>query len=213
MAMRLPSFRPVRITFARQRAAIESLLSSSAERITLPSFGTASASMPFSKAMASRLFIYSICAVPMLVMIAQSGLANAASGAISPGWFMPISQTAALSFELAARMERGTPIWLFRLPWVLTTLNLLLSTAAANSLVLVLPLLPVMPRTLRSSFARHAAARLVRAVRLFSARRTGTDPVSFCASSGESRSTAAAPFSIACEAKMLPSKFSPRSPM
>ena len=47
----------------------------------------------FRCAIASRVPMNSRWAMPMLVMIATSGCARRASGAISPGWFMPISQT------------------------------------------------------------------------------------------------------------------------
>ena len=114
----------------------------------------ASTSMPFSWAMASRLPMNSMCAVPMFVMMATSGFAIAARGWISPGWFMPISSTAISSAALARSSMRGTPMWLLKLPSVFSTRNRRLKTAAVKSFVLVLPLLPVIATTRKGSRLR-----------------------------------------------------------
>ena len=49
-------------------------------------------------------------------------------------------------------------MWLLRLPWVAETWNCWDSTAAVKSLVLVLPLDPVMATTGRSNCRRHQQA-------------------------------------------------------
>ncbi len=96
---------PTNTASAFVRAAIDLENSSSALRITYPPGFSASASIPFSCAIASRVPMNSMCAMPMLVMIATSGAAISASGAISPGWFMPISNTPDL--VAAARAQHG----------------------------------------------------------------------------------------------------------
>ena len=82
----------------------------------IPSAGSARASMPFSSAIASRVLRNSMCAVPMLVMMPYFGRAISHSGAISPGWFIPISHTAAVCSGVVASTVSGTPMWLFRFP-------------------------------------------------------------------------------------------------
>ena len=171
----------------------------------------ASASTLFSRAMASRVFRYSIWATPMFVMMAASGFARAASGAISPGWFIPISQTAAVSAVVAERIESGTPMWLLKFPSVLTTRKRVASTAAANSFVLVFPLLPVMQSTFNFKRDRQAAASRVRASSPEAASRTGKSSGSAEAAEASSTSTAAAPRAAASAGNRLPSKLSPRS--
>ena len=59
-----------------------------------PSAGTARRSSAFSSAMRSSVPKLPMCTGPTFVRIAASGRISAASGAISPGWFVPDSSTA-----------------------------------------------------------------------------------------------------------------------
>ncbi len=63
----------------------------------------------FSSAIASMLPRWPICAGAIAVMTATSGRARRDSGAISPGWFMPISTTATPAFQGSRASVSGTP--------------------------------------------------------------------------------------------------------
>ena len=67
---------------------------------------------------------------------------------------MPISTTATWCSLRIRSSVRGTPISLLKFPSVFSTRYFSASTAAMNSLVLVLPTLPVMPTTFTGSFFR-----------------------------------------------------------
>jgi hypothetical protein len=125
---------PAKKTFARVRIAMPSLNGSSALRIMTASLPSASASMPFSSAIASREPMNSMCAIPMFVMMPASGAAIAASTAISPGWFIPSSHTAISCCEFASRIVRGRPTWLLKLPSVFVTWKRRLNAARRNPL-------------------------------------------------------------------------------
>lgn len=123
-----------------------------------PSSGRQRATVHFSRAMFSREPMYSMWEVPMLVMMPIFGRVMSHSGASSPGWFMPISHTAASSAGEAWRMLRGTPMWLFRLPFVAMVRRPWERTEAARSFVDVFPLEPVSPTAVRVRPARHQEA-------------------------------------------------------
>ncbi len=75
-------------------------------------------SSPSAAATPSRLPRPSRCSGWMVVMSAASGSATAVSRAISPGWFIPSSTTAATCSGRRRRSVSGTPTSLFRLPSV-----------------------------------------------------------------------------------------------
>ncbi len=145
---------PAVSTRARQRPAIPGVVWSSAFNTTKPPSATASASEPFSAAIASRDPMVSRWATPTLVITAMSGRATAASAAISPGLLMPISQTPNSCRSSAESTVSGRPMWLFKFPRVAVTANSTPSTAVNRSFVEVLPELPVMPITVRPSSSR-----------------------------------------------------------
>ena len=144
----------------------------------------------------------------MLVMIPYFGRAISHKGAISPAWFIPISQTAAVCSCVVARTVSGTPMWLFRFPRVAETRYFWESTAAVRSFVLVLPFDPVIPTTGMTSCLRHQQARRCSASKVSGTTTTavlgGALPSQYCTIATE------APPSSALEAKRSPLKFSPR---
>ena len=82
--------------------------------------------------------------------MATVGMAMALRRAISPGWFMPSSITAACCAASMRNSVSGTPISLFRLPRVARRPSSPWAAArieAIISLTVVLPLLPVTPMT------------------------------------------------------------------
>ena len=83
-------------------------------------------------------------AVPTFVSTPIVGRAISARAAISWRWFMPISTTANRSSSDRRRSVSGTPKLLLRLPRVARSLRRS-RMPAHSSLVVVLPLLPVMP--------------------------------------------------------------------
>ena len=91
---------------------------------------------------------------PMQVMTPTSGLAQRDSRLISPAWFMPISMTAYCVPASIWNRVRGRPSSLFWLPSVLMVAPRALRAVAQNSLVVVLPTLPVTPTTLGANWAR-----------------------------------------------------------
>ena len=110
---------------ARQNAIAAAPSGTAARRIASCAVPAGSTAVPpgsspakidaFSAAIASSDPISPRCARSTQVMIATCGRTSAASGAISPGWFMPISNTAkSASRGIRARVS-GTPIWLLKL--------------------------------------------------------------------------------------------------
>ena len=171
-----------------------------------PFSGRHSATVHFSRAMLSREPMYSIWEVPMLVMMPMCGRAIPHSGASSPGWFMPISQTAISSSGSAFRMLRGTPMWLFRLPSVATVRNFRERTAVVRSFVEVFPLDPVRPTTVSFRLERHQEASFCRAASVSSTRMTAQEG----SMPGSTRlTTTAAAVREASGANRFPSNFSP----
>ena len=63
----------------------------------------------FSRAMPRTSRNAAMCTASMVVIIATSGRANSASGAISPGAFMPISSTAKSRSAGIRASVSGTP--------------------------------------------------------------------------------------------------------
>ena len=84
-----------------------------------------------------------MCAAPAFVITATRGCAIAASRAISPRWFMPSSTTTLRCSAPRRRSVSGSPNSLFKLPSFLRQGPETAKIAAHISLVVVLPLLPV----------------------------------------------------------------------
>ena len=92
----------------------------------------------------------------------------AASASISPGALVPISMTAIAS-SVRVSTVIGTPMRLFRFPWVAATFTpLARSAAAVSSLVVVFPAEPVIPTTRPPHSSRWACARQPSASRVSS---------------------------------------------
>ena len=79
----------------------------------------------------------------MFVITAMSGGAIRVRAAISPGAFMPISRTAARWAFSSLSRDRASPRWLLKFFSDFRTGNAAERNAAANSLAVVLPTLPV----------------------------------------------------------------------
>ncbi|MCY1365729.1 hypothetical protein D9M68_623170 [compost metagenome] len=113
------------------------------------------------------------------------GAAMAASCAISPGWFMPSSNTAARCSGRKRSNVSGTPISLLRLPAVArrrASPRQSASMAEIISLVVVLPLLPVTATTGRENCARQAAPIRISAMRVSPSTSCGKrEPATACA--------------------------------
>ena len=95
----------------------------------------------------------------MLVMTPILGRARATRRAMSPVRCKPISTTSAVWSRSRLKIVIGTPVSVLRFPMVRRTLNRCDRTAAAISLVDVLPLLPVMATTRGLTLASTEAAR------------------------------------------------------
>ena len=132
----------------------------------------------------------------------------APSSSISLGWLMPASMTQNASSPVAANMDRGRPIWLFRFMCVLAVGPRRLRTCASSSLTVVLPAVPVSPITRVSPRrSRQQCASFPSALTVSSTRMSGTGGT---ASNGfRDTSSAAAPASAALTAKSCPSNVSP----
>ena len=121
---------------------------------------------------------------------------------------MPISQTAAVCAGVVANTLSGTPMWLFKLPWVAATRKCWDSTAAEKSLVLVLPLEPVMATTGSVSCCRHQQASRCSASKVSGTTMTavpsGAGPLQACTTATR------APPARAAAAKPSPSNVGPR---
>ena len=77
-----------------------------------PSLFNPSTTVAFSRAIPSILSNAAKCAGATEVIKATSGLANKERGAISPGWFIPISITAKSKSSRMRAKVSGTPQWL-----------------------------------------------------------------------------------------------------
>ena len=149
------------------------------------------------------------CAGPILVMTPIVGSAISHRYFNPPCSLMPISITAASQvFESRSRVS-GTPSQLFRLPSVASTRYRVLSTAAAISLVVVFPLLPVMPTTGIRKRRRYVLPRAPSAVPGVSTTIIVPDRLRRFRSSAQCLETTAAdaPFSRASSTKRCPSRF------
>ena len=146
-------------------------------------------------------------AFPILVIRPSVGAAMRHNSSMSSGLLAPISIMAIWCCALSLSSVKGTPIWLFRLPSVQSTLYCVCKAQLTSSLVLVLPLLPVMPSTGMSKRRRWAWASSWR-----KASPLGTKKI-FASLASAALSTIAylAPEAIACSAYWLPSKLSPLS--
>ena len=97
----------------------------------------------FSCRMASLEPKNSIWLVPIFVMTAMSGCTMSHISGISPGWPVPISNTAAWKLLSSRHTVRGSPIVLLKFPMVFRVWYLREKTSNNISLVVVFPLLPV----------------------------------------------------------------------
>ena len=168
---------------------------------------------PFSCATASTLAMNSWCSRWALLTSAMVGWAMAASSAISPGWFMPSSSTAARCCSAVSWRRRstcsGTPMWLLKLPAVASAAspNQACRMAATIWVTVVLPLLPATAISGRCRRLRQALASCCSATSASGTSRPGK-PASRRPCSA---SAAAAPAALACGKKLWASKLSPRS--
>ena len=187
--------------------------SSSAGNTATPVGPSASITAPFSRATASMLCMNSWCSRCALLTSATLGAAIAASAAISPGWFMPSSSTAARCQQTSSWRSRssvsGTPMSLLKLPAVASAASpsQACRMAATICVTVVLPLLPVTAISGSSICCRHAAASSPSARRLSVTCRPGRPD----ACRPRSASAAKAPIARACGKKSCASKRSPRS--
>ena len=154
--------------------------------------------------------------VPTLVMTATLGRAARLMRVSSPAWFMPISTTRSWASSGAAKMVRGTPMRLLKLPAVACTRRPAPRPAASISLVVVLPTEPVTPTTVHCGLRRrHSPARRSMNSSPSSAwARITAAPLALATESSSCvgsavRTTAAAPARTAAGAKSLPSTRSP----
>ena len=90
---------------------------------------------------------FSICELPIFVIIAISGIAALVMRPISPAWLMPISRTQTCVVWGIERIESGIPISLLKLPSDLCVWYFEPQTALTNSFVVVFPTLPVTAMT------------------------------------------------------------------
>ena len=126
--------------FASPGVAGSSALSTAVPPAAIPSSISAfAAATPASPPTPSR------CTGPTFVMTATSGAAMAASRRISPAWLIPISTTATSCPACRPSSVSGRPTRLFRFPSLRRTRQRAPAIAYVISLVVVLPLLPVMP--------------------------------------------------------------------
>ncbi len=134
------------------------------------------------------------CAAATVVTTATCGRASAASGAISPGWFMPISQTQNRASSGSRARVSGTPQWLLceaAAAWVGPIAD---SAARSISLVVVLPTLPVTATTRPRNRARPARPSACSAAKVSATCSRRGSPRSAAGSrSGSCTSAAAAP--------------------
>ena len=105
------------------------------------------------------------CSRWALLTSATVGAAQSANCDISPGWFMPNSNTAMRWWARKRNRVSGTPIWLLKLPWVANALAdcHTCTIEASICVTVVLPLLPVTAINGTANCARHALAKVCRA--------------------------------------------------
>ena len=112
----------------------------------------------FARAMFSRLPRMPMWEVPMVVTQASEGEHAPARREISPGWFMPSSQTTTSESSGAASSVSGMPMRLLRLPAVAWVRRQAPKPARSMSFVVVLPTEPVTPTTSHSGWRRRCSA-------------------------------------------------------
>ncbi len=124
-----------------------SSLGSSALRIAMPSGLIFPSSSPLAFMTASIEPNPSRCAGPIFVIRPTSGRQISASRSISPGLFIPSSTTAHWWSLLRLSSVKGSPMSLFKLPWVDNVQNRRETTSDVILRVLVFPFEPVMAIT------------------------------------------------------------------
>ena len=159
----------------------------------MPSAGSASSSSPLARSTASSDPIRDRWTGWTAVTTPIDGRAIAASSAISPPTYIPISRTAASCSGPSRSSVSGSPISLFMLPSVRRVRRAAPRTAAAASFVEVLAMLPVMPTTSGVNRRRQPAATAPRAACPSATRTTVTSPRAAASLGGRVTSTAAAP--------------------
>ena len=140
----------------------------------MPEAGRARTSAAFSSRTPSMDPRNSVCWATTMVTTPTVGAASAVRAAISPGWFVPISTTAASCSGPRRRRVSGSPHWLLKLAADLSTAQRVPSTAAISSLVVVLPLEPVTATRGIAKRARCRAAKRPRACVVSSTRTRDT---------------------------------------
>jgi hypothetical protein len=146
---------------------------SSAFRMATPSSGSASTSSALARATVSRDPNISRCAAPTFVRTPTVGRAERHSISMWPSPRLPISSTSASVPSGALRIVSGTPTSVLNERGLACTRNREASTARDRSLVVVLPVEPVIPTTGPSKEVRSAAASAIRASPTFVTRTTG----------------------------------------
>ena len=171
----------------------------------------------FAAATASTVPSSSRCTGPIAVMQATSGGASAASSAIWPVPRIPISTTATSVPSGSPISDIGTPISVLRLPGVPSAATpAARSIATRMSLVVVLPVAPVIPTTrapLRSRASRPAAwSTATGSGATSTGRRMPWHSPSIQRHADSPTTAAAAPSRSASGACWPPSALSPRTP-
>ncbi len=195
------------------RAARPMTAGSSALATRTPPVRTLSNSAPFSRATSSRVPpTPPAWAMPILTMTPTSGAAMSPRAAISPGRLIPISSTAYRWSDSSCRTTAGSPTLLFKFPAVAWQPATDARSAAHISFVVVLPALPVMPRTRRRGSAARQACRWSRAMSPHARSVSSTSTTSAAASAGarpRATTRSAAPDAMADCRKSWPSCVSP----
>ena len=152
---------------------------SSAGYTATPEVPSASMAAPFSRATASTLAMNSWCSRCALFTRLTVGAAMRASSAISPGWFMPSSITAAWCQRVSSWRRRstvsGTPMWLLKLPSVANAPSPHQACRMQPSIcvTVVLPLLPVTAISGSWKRVRHPAASCCKRAQAVADQQTG----------------------------------------
>ena len=193
------------------RSRIRTTRGSSALRTATPSAGSASTSSPLARSTASIEPMRERWTSRTAVTTPIFGRAMAASWAISPPTYIPISSTAASCSGPIRSTVSGRPISLLALPSLFRVTNRSARTAAMASLVEVLAMLPVTPTTSGEKRRRQAAATACRPRSVSGTTIADAAPRASSASPSGSSETrrAAAPSARAAPMKRWPSVRSP----
>ena len=154
-----PAARPKVMTRPFVSRAIEATRGSSALSTATPVAESARTSAAFSSRTPSMLPRNSVWTAATIVTTPTVGRAMAESVAISPGWLVPSSTTAARCSAPSRRSVSGRPHWLLNDEAGLSTSPRVASTAAVSSFTVVLPIEPVMATTGTLKRERCQAAR------------------------------------------------------